>query len=627
MDHRDLSLPRLCVPLIIKDKEDVFGKIVLGFIASYTGYYLIKTTSTSWKNSTKSSALTTTAKSKRKERDNKGHNVLNEILPTKDMKDTTKGLTSPFLSAYEISKLMNAKRIKISDYLLFCIHRTRQVGKEKLNAVTEELYDEAYQKALQLDKQWTLSKGPLAGLPISIKDCIAQENCDATCGAAARCFRPYSEDAVSVKLLKDAGLVPFVRSNVPQLLLLPESDNQIWGCTNNPWDTSRTPGGSSGGEAALVASGCTPLGLGSDIGGSIRLPAHFTGIVGFKPTPGRLSFKGMVNPRLKDRQGQIVISSTAGPMTRSVQDCIDMMSILASSKAVDLDPTMPCLRPFDSKLTINGKSNKGRIAYMRTDGYFQPCATIMRAIDEAKAALELKGYELVPFEHPQGTNAKNSFEVYCSLMAADGNWYSFIKGLEGEKLHETYRKLWLYTNVPNFIRPTLAAWLSINGELRMAGMVKNLKSGGMNVRDYWELIGEKKVITDAYNKYMEENNLDAILMPPVALPAPPHGMIGDLLPIICYCTLINLLHWPSGVVPVTTVRKEESHYNKQDLPSQQRDRYASLAEKAMEGSTGLPVGVQIVTRAWKDEQCLGIMKDLEDVIQFNRVEKGNIPNL
>ena len=166
-----------------------------------------------------------------------------------------------------------------------------------------------------------------------------------------------------------------------------------------------------------------------------------------------------------------------------------------------------------------------------------------------------------------------------------------------------------------------------------------------------------------------------------------HVFTGDLLPIICYCTLINLLHWPSGVVPVTTVQEHEAHYHAGDLPHEQRDRYASLAGtcicvdvynfllliilvysiravctylplnsfspdeliityisynfyftfgfytctytlgKAMEGSTGLPVGVQIVTRAWKDEQCLGIMKDLEDVIQFNRVDKGNAPRV
>ena len=141
-----------------------------------------------------------------------------------------------------------------------------------------------------------------------------------------------------------------------------------------------------------------------------------------------------------------------------------------------------------------------------------------------------------------------------------------------------------------------------------------------------------------------------------------HVCTGDLLPIICYCTLINLLHWPSGVVPVTTVQEHEAHYHAGDLPHEQRDRYASLAGtygcvyihhflvlvifvysiravfilllgctctlgKAMEGSTGLPVGVQIVTRAWKDEQCLGIMKDLEDVVQFNRVDKGNVPRV
>ena len=133
MDHRDLSLPRFCVPLILKDKEDVLGKIILGALASYAGYQLIKITSSGWSDSGKGSVLAASAKRKRQERDIKVHTVLDEvtfflscllvpiklyihfiqILPTKDMKDATKALVSPYLSATEISKLINAKKIRI----------------------------------------------------------------------------------------------------------------------------------------------------------------------------------------------------------------------------------------------------------------------------------------------------------------------------------------------------------------------------------------------------------------------------------------------------------------------------------------------------------------------------------
>ena len=125
--------------------------------------------------------------------------------------------------------------------------------------------------------------------------------------------------------------------------------------------------------------------------------------------------------------------------------------------------------------------------------------------------------------------------------------------LTGETLHETYKKLWLFTNVPNFLRPMIGALLPYFNESRKANLIQNLRSGGLNVRDYWELIGDKKEISDAYEACMKEFAFDAILMPATALPAPPHGMIGDLLPSISYCTIINLLHWPSGVVPVSQV--------------------------------------------------------------------------
>jgi fatty acid amide hydrolase len=107
-----------------------------------------------------------------------------------------------------------------------------------------------------------------------------------------------------------------VRSNQQHLLMMPESENNVWGIAKNPWDLSRTPGGSSGGEAALIASGCSFMGLGSDIGGSIRIPAHYCGCVGFKPTPMRMTGLGSVIPRLNGRNGQIVIKPTIGPITR-----------------------------------------------------------------------------------------------------------------------------------------------------------------------------------------------------------------------------------------------------------------------------------------------------------------------
>lgn len=207
--------------------------------------------------------------------------------------------------------------------MLECIKQTHAIGRKHLNAVTEEFYDAAVEEAQSLDTQRTrrgtlrLSPDlPLLGLPVSIKDCIYQKDADATCGIAARCFRPAAEDGLIVRLVRAAGGIPFVRTNVPQLLMMPDSENSVWGRTVNPWDASRTCGGSSGGEGALVAAGCSVVGIGGDIGGSIRIPAHFCGVVGFKPTPMRMTRAGHAVPRLENRHGQTVIVPSVGPLTR-----------------------------------------------------------------------------------------------------------------------------------------------------------------------------------------------------------------------------------------------------------------------------------------------------------------------
>ncbi len=116
----------------------------------------------------------------------------------------------------------------------------------------------------------------------------------------ARSYR--TDDGVYVRLLREAGFIPFARTNVPQSLMVPETDNAIFGRTDNPWDAARTPGGSSGGEGAILGSGCSVVGLGTDIGGSSRIHAHFCGVVGFKPTAARHTVMGMWAPRLGGRR-------------------------------------------------------------------------------------------------------------------------------------------------------------------------------------------------------------------------------------------------------------------------------------------------------------------------------------
>ena len=135
------------------------------------------------------------------------------------------------------------------------------------------------------------------------------------------------DDGLVVKVIKEAGGIPFVQSNIPQLLLLPESVNRIWGRAKNPWNKERTPGGSSGGESALIAARCSPIGIGSDIGSSIRNPCYFTGIVGMKCHSYRITGKGSFYPNRFYKRGQINVRTAVGPMAKTCDDLNLMMKV------------------------------------------------------------------------------------------------------------------------------------------------------------------------------------------------------------------------------------------------------------------------------------------------------------
>ncbi len=147
-----------------------------------------------------------------------------------------------------------------------------------------------------------------------------------------------SEDAPLVKRLRAAGAIILGNTNVPEFLMGYETDNLLYGRTNNPWDLSRTPGGSSGGEAAAIAAGCSAGGVGSDGGGSIRIPAHYSGICGLKPTPGRIPSTG----HFPGSAGPFAQLGVVGPMARTIRDVERLFQVMAGP-----DPGDPavCSRP------------------------------------------------------------------------------------------------------------------------------------------------------------------------------------------------------------------------------------------------------------------------------------------
>ncbi len=197
----------------------------------------------------------------------------------------------------------------------------------QLNAFVVVLEEQARAEARRAEAAMTPGNalGLLHGVPVTIKDSFDVAGLPTLCGSRLRAGHRASEDATAVARLRAAGAIILGKTNCPEFLLNYETDNHTTGRTANPWDLERTPGGSSGGEAALIAALCSPGGIGSDGGGSIRVPAHFCGIAGLKPTPGRVSAAGHF-PVISHPGGLLGV---AGPMARSARDLALLFSVLA----------------------------------------------------------------------------------------------------------------------------------------------------------------------------------------------------------------------------------------------------------------------------------------------------------
>ncbi|NWY09286.1 VDHAP protein, partial [Aphelocoma coerulescens] len=219
-----------------------------------------------------------------------------------------------------------------------------EVNRE-VNCVTDFIHGcEGQLQKLKKQKE----KGLLYGIPISIKDHINCKGHISSGGMVKFLGQVKEEDSVIVQVLKHQGAIPFVKTNIPQTMINYDCSNLIFGQTLNPLNHQKSPGGSSGGEGALIAGGGSILGIGSDVAGSIRLPSSFCGLCGLKPTGNRIS-----PPGCSDSPFVLTVTGMLGPMARDVDSLALCMKALLCQQMFQLDPTVPPI-PFDEEVRLRG---------------------------------------------------------------------------------------------------------------------------------------------------------------------------------------------------------------------------------------------------------------------------------
>jgi Asp-tRNA(Asn)/Glu-tRNA(Gln) amidotransferase A subunit family amidase len=256
----------------------------------------------------------------------------------------------------------------------------------QLNAYVHVDYNGALAAAREIDGSFRQAHAslPLLGVPVSIKSCIDVAGMRCEAGTRLRAGYVSARDAPLVRRLKQAGAIVLGVTNTPEMLMAYETDNLLYGATRNPWHTDRSSGGSSGGEAAAIAAGMSAAGIGSDGGGSIRVPAHFCGICGLKPTPGMVPATG----HFPECAGPWAMTGVVGPMARTVEDLRLILCVIAG-----VDDGDPFAAPVSTQ--SSGGISGARIALLETESASVDEPT-QAAVLEAARALEEAGADVEP---------------------------------------------------------------------------------------------------------------------------------------------------------------------------------------------------------------------------------------
>jgi len=455
-----------------------------------------------------------------------------------------------FLPAVRMVEQIRKK--KISPVELVEAH-LKQIEKlnPQLNAFVQVDREQARQaaKAAETGVMRKNELGSLHGVPISIKSSLAVAGMRCESGTRLRAGFIPAQDAPLVARLRAAGAIIMGVTNTPEMLMAWETDNLLYGRTNSPWDLERTPGGSSGGEAAAIAAGMSAGGVGSDGGGSIRVPAHFSGICGLKPTPGRIPATG----HYPVSTGPFALIGVAGPMARTVADLKVLFEVMQGPDVGDT-----CAAPVPLRWPSESEARKLRVGYFEDDGRTPVTPETRTSVRTAAEALRRAGFQVERFQ-PEGLEEARQLWHKLFVVAGGMLLRPMFKGKESDLSPILKQFLGWSTSEP-----------ALTGEALLKVWI------------------QRDELRARFLRQMQQ--YEFLLCPAAAIPAFRHGerswRIGGktvhYLDAWSYTEFFNLLGNPAAVVPVA--RSPE----------------------------GLPIGVQIVGRPWEEERVLSIAAAVEN---------------
>jgi amidase len=417
------------------------------------------------------------------------------------------------MSATAIARAIRDGACNAEETMEACLHRIEEVN-SRLNAVVR--FDASAARAAARAADAARVRGerlePLHGVPVTVKDSLDVLGFVCAVGTKGRAGYLPERDATAVARLRAAGAIVIGKTNVPELCLTAETDNLLYGRTSNPYDTSRSAGGSSGGECGIVAAGGSPLGIGSDAGGSIRIPAHYCGVAGLRTTPRRVPRSGHFPAAL----GLFEPFVSIGPIARRVEDLSLALGVLAGPS------------PDDAAVPPVGLGEEAavsalRVAFFTDNGIAAPTAETAEAVRAAAASIE---GEVASVDEARPPGVEEAFGLYFAILTADGG-----AGLRA--LLETSGTIEPHPIVDRLLGPA--------GE------------GARSAAELGEMLVRADVLRQGASAFME--SYDVVLSPVSAEPAPPYDAVrevGGITPAISYAAGATLFGWPAVVVRAGT---------------------------------------------------------------------------